>query len=386
MITDLGPRGDSRYRYGSGCIVRGKTVLTAAHVVTGAVSVVVRDPRKCEYKAVVDPRFVGDAGGPDLALLEIDDPAFEGTLPPIGLAAVDRDSASGAPVERCHAVGYPWFAETPSPTAMRDTVDAIGVVPVLSDLVRGLLSVQVTVTPRELPPQEIALGASERSGMSGAPVVAAGRLLGVVTEHAPREGGGLQRLPVPPPPRSEPAYWATLREFGRALHRRMPQLLGRNRELAEIAAFAAGAEGYRWLVGKAFAGKTALLYEAVTIGLPDEVDVVCYFLSRRASDASGERFLAAVVPQQAYLCDADPPAPDMDQCHALCEQAANRAAQAGRHLLLVVDGLDEEVLPPRAPAPNAATRSPGRSPPAAVPAAGHPPAASSSPLCVRPAR
>ena len=65
----------------------------------------------------------------------------------------------------------------------------------------------------------------------------------------------------------------------------MPQLLGRERDLADIAAFATGPAGYRWLIGGAYAGKTALLYEAVTVGLPDEVDVVCYFLSRRASDA-----------------------------------------------------------------------------------------------------
>ena len=52
-----------------------------------------------------------------------------------------------------------------------------------------------------------------------------------------------------------PAYRATLREFGRALHQRMPQLLGREHELAEIAAFATGGEGYRWLVGGAFTGR-----------------------------------------------------------------------------------------------------------------------------------
>ena len=243
VITDLGGKVDSRYRYGSGCFVRGKTVLTAAHVVAGAVSVMVRAPDKREYTATVDPRFVGDADGPgpDLALLEVDDPAFERVLPPIGLAAVERDSTTGEPVERCHAVGYPWFAERRSRTVVRDTVDAIGVVPVLSKLAAGLLSVQVTVAPRALPPEEIVLGASEWSGISGAPVVASGCLLGVVTEHAPREGasavtavpltaleadpahqewgpgvadpaawwsrlgvsgiGELQRLPVPPPPR-----------------------------------------------------------------------------------------------------------------------------------------------------------------------------------------
>ena len=95
VIADLGGAAAAGYRYGSGCIVRGRTVLTAAHVVAGAASVMVRDPDKREYTAAVDPRFVGDAGGPgpDLALLEIDDPAFDGDLPPIGLAAVDRDSA-----------------------------------------------------------------------------------------------------------------------------------------------------------------------------------------------------------------------------------------------------------------------------------------------------
>ena len=391
VIAELRPSAGGGYRYGSGCIVRGGTVLTAAHVVAEAVSVVVRDPARREYAATVDPRFVGDAAGPgpDLALLQITDPAFGGDLPSIGLAAVDRDSASAEPVERCHVVGYPWFAETPSPRVMRDTVDAIGVVPMLSKLKTGLLSVQVTVTPRELPAGDTALGASQWSGMSGAPVFAGGCLLGVVTEHARREGpsaitavpltalqadsahqewgpgvadpgawwsrlgvagiGSLQRLPVPPPSRQPQAYWWTLREFGRTLHQRMPQLLGRESELGEIAAFATGGRGYRRLEGGAFTGKTALVYEAATVGLPDQVDVVCYFLSQRASDASSGRFLAAVVPQLAYLCDMDAPEANVDHYYKLWEQAAARAARSGRHLLLVVDGLDEDLRPPGSP-------------------------------------
>jgi WD40 repeat protein len=391
VITDLGPGALSRYRYGSGCIVHGKIVLTAAHVVAGAVSVIVRDSDKREYAASLEPMFTGDVGGPgpDLALLEIRDPAFEGALPPIGLAALNRDSVGGEAVERCHAVGYPWFAETQSAVAVRDTVDAIGMVPVLSKLAAGLLSVHVSVAPRALPQQQVVLEASEWSGMSGAPVFAAGRLLGVVTGHAPREGAStltavpltalqtslvhpgwgpgvmdpaawwerlgvrsveeLQRLPIPPPQRPVPAYRATLREFGQALHQRMPQLLGRDRELEEIVAFATGGERYRRLVGGAFSGKTALLYEAVTAGLPDEVDTVCYFLSRRASDASSDRFLAAVVPQLAYLCDVPDPNATRDQYHALWQQALDRAARTGRHLLLVLDGLDEDLLPPGSP-------------------------------------
>ena len=59
VITDLGAVGGSRYRYGSGCIVCGRTVLTAAHVVAGAVSVVVRDPDKRAYAANGGPAVRG---------------------------------------------------------------------------------------------------------------------------------------------------------------------------------------------------------------------------------------------------------------------------------------------------------------------------------------
>jgi len=370
VIAEFDATAAEPYRYGSGCIVRASTVLTAAHVVAGARMVTVRSPDKRVYAATLDPRFVADpsGGGPDLALVEIDDDAFEPNLPPMPLGVVDRDSAMAEPVERCHAIGYPWFAEDPSPTGVRETVDAIGVVPVASGLAEGVLSVVVSISPRPLPPQEVALGTSEWAGMSGAPVVAGGYLLGVVSEHAPREGPSaltavplsaleadgdhprwgsgvgdpaawwcrlgricdLQRLPLRSA-RPTPPYSETLRELGRTLHRRMPQLLGRQGILAEIATFAIGAEPYRWLVGGAYTGKTALLYEAVTVGLPDEVDVVSYFLSRRASDADANRFLAAVVPQLAYLCDREAPAVDRDQFHSLWRQAADRAVETGRH-------------------------------------------------------
>src|SRR5215211_4970078 len=85
IAESVGPR----YRYGSGLIVRGRTVLTAAHVVAGAVEVTVRDPDKKEFPGTVDPRFVGDPSdpGPDLALVEIKDETLD--LPPLGLAQVD---------------------------------------------------------------------------------------------------------------------------------------------------------------------------------------------------------------------------------------------------------------------------------------------------------
>ena len=126
-------------------------------------------------------------------------------------------------------------------------------------------------------------------------------------------------------------------------------MLGRQQELAEITSFAVGTEGYRWLVGGPWTGKTSLLAEAVAAALPPEVDVVSYFLSRREADADSARFLAAVVPQLAYLVEEDPPPAELHAFRALWRRAADRAAAAGRHLLLVVDGLDEDLRPPGLP-------------------------------------
>jgi V8-like Glu-specific endopeptidase len=46
VISDLGVKTSQRYRYGSGFLVRGTTVLTAAHVVQGAPRIVIRGSRQ----------------------------------------------------------------------------------------------------------------------------------------------------------------------------------------------------------------------------------------------------------------------------------------------------------------------------------------------------
>jgi WD40 repeat protein len=140
------------------------------------------------------------------------------------------------------------------------------------------------------------------------------------------------------------AYRATLTE----ICRRTGTLAGRQEELASIASFATGDEGYRWLAGDAWAGKTSLLAEAATT-LPGHVDAVCYFLSRREADADSSRFLAAVIPQLAGLLGVDAPAAELHQFRALWQRAAGQAGLEGRHLLLVVDGLDEDLRPPGLP-------------------------------------
>ena len=68
--------------------------------------------------------------------------------------------------------------------------------------------------------------------------------------------------------------------------------------------------------------------------------------SRPTGDADRERFLAAVVPQLAWLLGTDPP-PAFDEhvFRQLWERAARRAADDGRQLLLIVDGLDADLRP-----------------------------------------
>jgi WD40 repeat protein len=367
-----------RYRYGSGFRLGGRLVLTAAHVVAGtaAAGIMVRGLDKVPHPAQVIDGLAGDPGTVDLALLELGDEVTG--LPPVPVAAVDRDAPVPVPVEGCWAVGYPLFQEA-GLAAVRETAQVWGMILPGENLLDGLLSLQVTSAPRALPPQQEALGESQWSGMSGAAVLSGERLIGVVSEHAPRRGEstitvtplvGLGRLPAADAARwwarltvdpgqlitlpvlrerAEPAYRATLRQ----LRARTGVLQGREEELEAIGAFACGRPSalappghqHAWIVGGPWAGKTALLAEAVH-ALPPEVDCVAYFLTRPTGDADRERFLAAVVPQLAWLLGPDSPlVPDEHVFRQLWERAAHHAADAGRHLLLLVDGLDEDLRP-----------------------------------------
>jgi WD40 repeat protein len=381
VVADLGADSSARYRYGSGCRVSGRLVLTAAHVVAGAIWIGVRGPDKKQISA--KPILVGDPDGVDLALVELNEDVNQ--VPQMPMAQVDRSGLGAALVERCHAIGYPQFKDFHGPdgVSVRETADVYGEIPVLSGLVGGLLTLQVSSAPEKLPDSFVALGESQWAGMSGAPVVAGDYLVGVVSEHAAREGSSaitvtplsqldpdpgrswpgipdcalwwtrlnvsdgarsLQLLPVPEKRGTRP-YLPTVRE----IRRRTPQLIARERELADVAAFATSGDGYRWLVAEAWAGKTALVAEAMITSMPPNVDVVAYFLSRLQSDADSRHFLAVVVPQLAFLLGLDPPTPDRHAFLRLWEEALEAARGKDRYLLLIVDGLDEDQSPPDSP-------------------------------------
>ena len=386
MIADLGPAG---YRYGSGCVVAGKTVLTAAHVIVGAVAVTVRDASKRSYPAAVDAAFVGDPDGlgPDLALVQVDDLPGDG-YPPLGLGRVVRDSAVPVVIERCHAFGYPGFAECPVPVPSRDSVQAIGVIAALSKFAHGLLSMVVSIEPAALDPERARSGESPWSGMSGGPVVAEERLLGVVFEHSLAEGSSAiivvpltaleadpahplwgpgapdpamwwQRLavggpadlhPVPTPtPTPENAQIHTSAYLAQVARIAPAELLGRAEELDKLAEFCTtpDSESYLWLRAPAWAGKSALLSWFV-LHPPPGVRVVSFFITARfASQDDRVAFADAVLEQALALRGQPVPAlltestRDAHMLTQLNEAAAICLARAER-LVLVVDGLDED--------------------------------------------
>jgi WD40 repeat protein len=159
-----------------------------------------------------------------------------------------------------------------------------------------------------------------------------------VTPAGYAAAGSYQARPLPS---FQADYLPTVQE----IQLRTGNLEDRGEELAKLAEFSCGAEGYKLIVGEQYAGKTALLAEFVASHLPPQVDVVAYFASRSLSDADSNKFLAEVVPQLAGLIGMSPSEAVPTAFRALWQEAARRAVREDRHLLLVVDGLDEDYAP-----------------------------------------
>jgi WD40 repeat protein len=198
VLHDRGPdtpEGQDQWTGGSGYLIGGRLVLTAAHNVDyrqdlgDDEQLLVRTISGSEFAARV--MLVGDEPSQvDLALLEIRDPKFDDYLPPVTFAQVNRDSP--APVSGCWAVGFPSFAEA-GPVlpggSRRETWPVRGDILPGAKLRAGLLSLLVTSTPQSSP----SLTGSEWEGMSGAVVFATvpdvGELVvGVITMHHRAEG------------------------------------------------------------------------------------------------------------------------------------------------------------------------------------------------------
>src|SRR5487761_22455 len=388
VLHDRGPLRNPRWTVGSGYLIGHRNLLTAAHNVDYRSApgegerLLIRRLGSHEYGAKVV--LANGRDGPDLAIVEVTDSDFpEGEVPHVVFAEVDRSSTT--PLTGCWTVGFlrykegsqtvvPHGGEYGSPRSserpLRDTAQLRGDILPAANLVSGMLELQVTAAPA---PPETGIGGSPWEGISGAVVFSAAqrqfRAVGVISEHHQPEGvsslnvvpitslnmldahtaarwwqrlgvtdpHGLVRLPSPRP---LPSYRERINEIAG----RTPVLYGREKWLDELAGFATGSEGYRWLEGGPSAGKTALAAHLVT-GCPPTVDCVAYFLTRRLGDAHSGRFVTVVANQLAWLLGDDSPAPpdDPDALISLWRRAVEDAVRDDRHLLLVVDGLDEDL-------------------------------------------
>nr|WSX24161.1 hypothetical protein OG690_32985 [Streptomyces tubercidicus] len=128
---------------------------------------------------------------------------------------------------------------------------------------------------------------------------------------------------------------------------------GREAELAAMEAFCAAPDGgaigdgsgetyWRWLA-PAWSGKTALMAQ-FALHPTENLDVLAFFILRRDAGRSDRTaFLTALQGQlREYLHDREIDCTGRGQFLSALERAAAQATDAGRRLVLLVDGLDED--------------------------------------------
>ncbi|MEU2872164.1 NACHT domain-containing protein [Streptomyces olivoreticuli] len=207
-------------RRGSGYRVSGDAVLTAAHVVSDAVSVRLRFVTEDGGTTELPGEQVWADSASDIAVLKIARDASTGGLCAAAVSPV-RFARITRPVD-CEAVGFPRFKLRPdtaipdrdAPTWYRDSHHARGTTTPLSDLRAGRL--EISVYPPEYDPEP---GRSPWEGMSGAAVWSGGCVIGVVVEH--HRSDGLGRLAA-----SQVKHW----------YRLTPTQVGRLNELIGLPA------------------------------------------------------------------------------------------------------------------------------------------------------
>ncbi len=388
---------------GSGYLIATGRVLTAAHVVAGASAVRVRLDvgQDAEIDVQAEGWWDDPAGheGTDLAVVMISEDTTAGReCEPARFGRIsDRVATLDVTV-----LGFPRFKLRAGPGGadqrwvFRDLEQAGGRVPTAANRRQGTLAVHLKGQgPRQPPDGE----PSPWEGMSGGPVWAAGRIVGIVTEHHPSEGTGqltarridraYEELPpsdlgvlvellglppaasglrdVVPEERDQAVRSAYLAQVRGIAPKR---LVGREKELADWAEFCAGDSSYAWWQAGPWAGKSALAAWFVTHP-PGGADVVSFFITGRLSgQADSSAFLDAMTEQLNSLYRGGARLPPVAGARVggwlnLLDSAAAHAEERARRLVVVVDGLDEDdagTTPPRG-RPSIASLLPRQPPP-----------------------
>ncbi|MDF5755052.1 hypothetical protein [Spongiactinospora sp. TRM90649] len=127
-------------------------------------------------------------------------------------------------------------------------------------------------------------------------------------------------------------------------------LLSREHEVSHLAEFCTALESdsYLWLRAPAWAGKSALL-SSFTLNPPPGIQVVSFFITARLAGQGDRNAFADVVLEQALEITGEPmPVLLSDatrEAHLLASltRAAQSCQDKGERLVLVVDGLDEDL-------------------------------------------
>ncbi|MFI0405178.1 tetratricopeptide repeat protein [Actinomadura sp. 3N508] len=183
-VLRRGPGGERTV--GSGFLVGGRWVLSAAHNVLDAATLLIRRVDESEHPA--EPVMVDEAG--DIALLAVTGDPPPAGLPPVRFGRVDRSRVSV--IDPCWTIGYPRWMEyprEPGKARQRESAQLDGVIPTGSNLRTGLMEFRVESAPRAADGRAI----SEWQGISGAVVFAqdpeeGAVAVGVVTEHSAAQG------------------------------------------------------------------------------------------------------------------------------------------------------------------------------------------------------
>ena len=174
---------------------------------------------------------------------------------------------------------------------------------------------------------------------------------------APEQGGALRRLlpwlPVTPgeltevvpateADRLQAGYLAQVRDIAPV------ELIGRETELAQLVRFCAGPDPYTWCQAGPWAGKSALAAWFVLHPPAGTVIASFFVTSRLTGQADSDAFTEAMIEQLAAIAgeavtgQATPAGRDRER-RRLLEAAAARVAARQQRLVLVIDGLDEDV-------------------------------------------
>ncbi|MFE9024322.1 hypothetical protein ACFYNL_38015 [Streptomyces sp. NPDC007808] len=367
-LADVRCGGDEGWvSSGSGYLITHGLVLTARHVVFKkaavdelwpVIRVKVGHPRYGR-SAWIDASvcWLG-AGGLDVALLELSKP-----VQATGLVRWGRPG--GVDPIRYNGVGFPRHSKGANSERVVEQLGGL-----LQPLAGGSRDNDLYVLDQSASPERRPDGTQAWAGVSGAAVFCRDLLVGVTvvnneahknrrlhavpvhafvsdsdfTVHLRRHGASTPVLvPVdarPPVPVS--GYRLEVRQQFAA-----QDFKGRDAEMARMADFCTaadpgGSQYWRW-VAPAWSGKTTLMAQFY-LDPPRDVDALAFFITRRQLGRSDQTaFLASLQGQlREYLHDPNLVcASEGHFLHAL-ERATEQARQAGRHLALLVDGLDED--------------------------------------------